>query len=99
MRLIDADNELYELRKMNVGGEVFGTAVDFAIKVLEEAPTVEPERKKGKWIPLKGGGYSCSKCKGYPLDRVDSNFMRLAVKSDFCPWCGADMRGEQNGNQ
>lgn len=50
---------------------------------------VEPERKKGKWIPRKSvfGGldekvYTCNKC-GYNIGFHTEN---------FCPHCGADMR-------
>lgn len=53
----------------------------------------QPERKKGKWMPITKGerGYSagdfrCDQC-GTP-----NPCYRL---TSFCPNCGADMRGEQ----
>ena len=59
-----------------------------AIDLLQNAPTIEPERKKGKWIDKSGGiegawNY-CSVCGEQAIDLYD-----------FCPNCGADMRGEQ----
>ena len=53
----------------------------------------KPERKKGKWIDMSDGGriktlwaekYKCDKCGMYGT---------RAWK--FCPYCGADMRGEE----
>lgn len=63
----------------------------------EESESTEPERKKGEWIEedlsgyLTPGGnsiYHCSECghtEGpWPHPRL----------TNFCPSCGADMRGE-----
>ena len=65
-------------------------------KLLSEAADVieklSKERKKGKWIDLNTSTtmymprYKCSICDGW------------ANKSNFCPNCGADMRGEEDGN-
>ena len=49
-------------------------------------PPAEPERKTGHWIEHYGDS-KCSEC-GYELKIYDTN---------YCPNCGADMRGEQNG--
>ena len=72
-------------------------ALDMAIKALEQLTSAQPERQKGKWIAQKGGGYRCSECKHYALDERDGNFIYVSAKSKFCPYCGADMRGEQDG--
>lgn len=56
----------------------------------------EPERKKGEWIEQDDGWdgiyYECSECReaftlmdGTPKDNL----------YNFCPSCGADMRGER----
>ena len=63
-------------------------AVDMAIKALQE-----PERKKGKWISeLKDDGDSLLRCSicNYPV----SYFWG---RTNFCPECGADLRGKNNG--
>ena len=58
-----------------------------AIKAL---PSEQPQRMNGKWIDVtKTGGaelWKCSECGELELE-----------DSYFCPNCGADMRGEQNG--
>lgn len=66
---------------------------DYATDRMNELPSTEPERKKGKWIDMSDGGriktlwaekYKCDKCGMYGT---------RAWK--FCPYCGADMRGEE----
>ena len=56
------------------------------IEGIVELPSAEPERKRGEWIvhdyALGRERYECSECKG----RCDLGY-------DFCPNCGADMRG------
>lgn len=57
--------------------------------LVEDAPTVEPERPKGTWSPCyenpRNGKYykDCSNC-GEPT---------LTGYNNFCLNCGADMRG------
>ena len=62
------------------------------IEAVEQLPTIQP--KRGRWID-KGVCtyvdncrhlYKCDQCGGGWLDTPD-----------FCPNCGADMRGEQDG--
>lgn len=52
-------------------------------------PSVEPERKRGKWMPFDNPWYKCSECGAV---RENKSFME-----NFCPNCGADMRGGDNG--
>lgn len=53
-------------------------------KVLESLPSADPERKKGKWDDIGGViRYGCLFCH-HAQER----------KSNFCPNCGADMKGE-----
>ena len=57
----------------------------YAAKRIEELE--EYERKKGEWLQLG----KCSECGGSaPFWSMASTY----YKSDFCPHCGADMRGE-----
>lgn len=73
-------------------------------------PSAEPERQRGRWIPVDSysafGGdeatwmahgnpvafYYCSECKGQAYAGEDGE----SLLTDYCPNCGADMRGEQN---
>lgn len=66
------------------------------IQTIKNLPSAQPERKKGFWYALEKGdkGYSagdfkCSVC-GEP-NRC------YVPKPHFCPSCGADMRGENDG--
>lgn len=65
-------------------------------QIIDEQPTIEPERKTGRWILVASGrgGYECSYCHEYaPSYRCGED--RL---SNFCPNCGAKMDGgEQDG--
>lgn len=57
------------------------------IDTLKKVPSAQP--KKGKWIGADYDGdigiYVCDQCGKFAM-----------MKSDFCPNCGADMRGEQH---
>ena len=67
------------------------------IEHLEQMPSAQPDRKHGYWVESQEHVYMgnsvkewtnwyCSEC-----DAPNDN------PSDFCPSCGADMRGEQDG--
>ena len=63
-------------------------------KDLRKLPSAQPERMRGKWINRslntlypEWERYTCSVCGKH------SN------SYDFCPNCGADMRGEQDENR
>lgn len=60
------------------------------VSELENLPSAQPERKPGHWeiyiiSMLDGEGCRCSECRveGVPY-------------WDFCPNCGADMRGDKD---
>lgn len=89
------------------GAEIF-YEYNHAIKALKNLPSAQPERKRGKWelkediLSWEGtfDGYFCSECgKGFLNDLCCNNGADwVDVKKDFkfCPFCGADMRGEEN---
>ena len=62
-------------------------------------PSVEPERKTGKWIngmlyydfdESEWEKVKCSVCKNFVVKQI----FYYDNKYHFCPYCGADMRGE-----
>lgn len=69
-----------------------------AIDILKSLPSAQTKRNPGKWIehhePYTWMGYTywtCSEC-GFGED--DNK-----VRSNYCPNCGADMRGEPDGGK
>lgn len=87
MRLIDADAlPMYEELFMN-GINNSGVWVRYrdVENLIRNAPTIE-ERKKGRWLD-KGRKICCSECG-----------RSLFCATNFCPECGADMRGDGNDN-
>lgn len=69
----------------------------WCVGILEALPSAQPERKTGHWIKTARWGrvYYCNQCRNY-LDFDGVNAGRGST--NFCPNCGADMRGEQNDN-
>jgi hypothetical protein len=68
--------------------------------VLSDLPTIQPERKKGEWLPDNNNAYEmrfvCSCCKESEVVPT-IGFTKYKPLWDFCPNCGADMRGEKDG--
>lgn len=71
--------------------------LESCINDLNELPSAQPERKKGKWIEQDDGWdwvyYECSVCKE-PFTLIDGTPQDNLY--NFCPNCGSDMRGENN---
>lgn len=99
MRLIDADAlEKYlsdaEIEATRQRKYVFASALNTTCGNVRNFPTIEPERKKGEWILADrddvptGLMLRCSECN---REEHSNN----AVYYSFCPYCGADMRGEK----
>ena len=89
MRLIDADALIAKLEEEKKGFVNVGYVVglDTAQECIKDAPTVEP--KTGRWFGAKYdaglGLFICDNCGKFSF-----------VEYDYCPNCGADMRGEQD---
>jgi len=58
---------------------------EFICKLIKEMPSAQ--QKKGRWVfdETLDRHYYCSECKSMGVDYWD-----------YCPYCGADMRGEVN---
>ena len=83
-KIIHDDEKIEEWRKWSA---ILNERTAFKHDVYD-APTIE-ERKKGKWIDksgdIEGAWNYCSVCGEQAIDLYD-----------FCPNCGADMRGEND---
>lgn len=98
MRLVDAD--AFDKRIRAAVGmteeeltDDFKDGIATILEMLKSEPTIEPERKKGKWID---NHTTCSECGWQMVDDVTES--PNMVGFNFCPNCGADMReGEQDG--
>ncbi len=86
MRLIDADALLDKIHNPYQQVEV--------ARQVNDMPTIEPERKKGKWTKkvLRSTSvygttiiYQCSECENLSIS-----------KYQYCPNCGSYNGGEQN---
>ena len=103
-RYIDADELMRDVEKaensMEYHGQEFSysflsssqeisTEWYFVEGLIENAPTADVrENVRGEWIPTEGHMvpiYRCNKCNN------------LSLGGNFCPNCGADMRGEPDG--
>ena len=93
MRLIDADALIAQMEAdaEQMEEPIAAMFAYAAINDVKHAPTIEPERKKGKWIPQdlnKSYGMISTAVYYYPKCSVcgwNENY------TNFCPNCGADM--------
>lgn len=100
MRLIDADVLKDRLQSLahydwNQGASTtWANAYSECGDMVEEMPTIEPERKKGKWVhdgydfPHGNDWIHCSVC-GKRGINVPADL------TNYCPNCGAEMRGDE----
>lgn len=101
-RLIDADMCIEKIKDLPITYDA--ETVQRCIEVLSNAQTIDAEPvRHGKWIEteenhgfddeVRNKALACSVC------RVAFRISDYAQIEDFryCPNCGADMRGEQDG--
>ena len=63
--------------------------LDSAIFNIKKLPSAQPERLKGKWIHQ-------SKFSRIECDQCGKVFRNSFAPKNFCPNCGADMRGNKD---
>lgn len=61
-----------------------------AFDVIDELPSIQPQRMRGKWIPQ---GWNDTYCK---CSCCDAMYVTAEIPYNYCPNCGADMRGTAN---
>lgn len=61
--------------------------------IVRDIPAADvAEVKRGKWI-MRGGKLYCSSCQQRACVTRDSEDFWYTAGTEFCPNCGADMRG------
>lgn len=93
-RLIDADALIEVLKREEKENDEYGLTqradgITDAIMDVIDAPTIEPQRMRGKWVGGELG--HCSVC-GHEGNASD---IWNGCKGMFCPNCGAEMRGTE----
>lgn len=99
MRLIDADD--LKMVNLSICKDCLNSSeptiycnrcplTDF-IKTIDNAPTVDPTRRQGMWLPnytsqFMNPGRACSLC-----GKI------IEFSENYCPKCGAFMGGNDNG--
>lgn len=78
------------------------------IAVLKSIPAADVELvRHGRWETANDGTHFCSHCgcdAPYTWDDIDRNYINSADDvpdriSNYCPNCGADMRGDKSANK
>ena len=93
-RLIDADEYEKRIKPYDTEDVMDKALYNFA---HEKLITTSTAQKISKWINQDEGSFypiSCSNCHKEPLLDTYGNY----VFSNYCPHCGADMRGDQNAD-
>ena len=95
MRLIDGDALQEKLTKKKPGPanarytEGFNDALLRFKSMIHTAPTIEPERRTGRWVKVNGKtAINCSACYHCSWSR---SFEDTVKRFNFCPNCGARM--------
>ena len=67
----------------------YNKGLEDGIKALKALPSADPERKVGEWYHdgSQWNNWICSECEYMWLFRKE--------EANFCPNCGADMRGDR----
>lgn len=73
--------------------------IEHVYQIIDDAPTVQADRPHGEWVDEDGNKVPLDR-DGYPLGNCYCNQCHewlvgsdeYAIKGNFCPACGADMR-------
>ncbi len=98
MRLIDADALIARCGSWYTEEGTEEGFIGILKNVVDMMPTIEPERKTGRWIygedNLRSGvdGWFCSKCGHFEMWDYSADMKSAELNlPNFCPNCGAAM--------
>lgn len=87
-RLEDAKEKL--MNNITMSSLMAVVVNDIYINFIKESPTADVvEVRHGHWVETAHKGYKCSLC------NCLSSLFDENLKSEFCPWCGAKMDGNE----
>jgi len=86
-----------------ITGETRGYTFNVREQKMDRCPLISADRPKGEWVDEDGNKVPLHK-DGYPLGNCYCNQCHewlvgsdeYATKGNFCPNCGADMRGDKH---
>lgn len=96
VRLIDANAFIETIEKIASEDKIPFFHLDEITQEIFDAPTIDPEslRPKGRWENYPSHMHRrCSICK------VEWEKPRFNIRANYCPNCGADMRGEDDARK
>ena len=89
MMLPSAEPKIKCIAKVTLSDEQVKEAIEKVKNAKCEILAAQPERRKGKWINYKDE-HCCSVCDWVIIEECWDEENRY----DYCPYCGADMRGD-----
>ena len=81
-----------DIEKSNFSQEQYLLDTDSAYQIGYEQGHKDAEQKSGKWIETEYHRWRCSVCREKGMSEWDNIH---DVRTNFCPDCGADMRGAE----
>lgn len=94
MRLIDADALLKDQYIIDASGTVYGRRDYVTLNEIENAPTIEPEQKNGKWIKVEKvfhTRFHSDQPDTYHEYRCTGCLKASDKATNYCPNCGSKM--------
>lgn len=94
-------NDESKIEEWKIWSAILAERTTFKHDVFD-APTIEPERKMGKWNFIGYQMFECTEC-GTCYTQNQFHQMRVMLNDpefpNFCPKCGADMRAERRTDE
>jgi len=104
-RVLDTESTLPYPNNLNPSYTRYAAQLDERTRLkdmIADAPTIEPERKKGKWIERNPQNsdkcrlIECDQCGFAHIVGFNVPYEHWIENRNFCERCGSDMRGNHN---
>jgi hypothetical protein len=102
MKLIDGDALVREISVSHTMTDDYGIKAGYEIcmRLVEDAPAIEPKRRTGKWIELNPQNSNrcrmieCDQCGFFHIVGFNVPYEYWIENRNFCERCGAYMGGD-----